>query len=34
LPRIIYSIIALFIGYKIISFYSGYFGELNRVMGS
>lgn len=32
-PRIIYLIIALFIGYKIVSFYAGYFGELNRVMG-
>ncbi len=31
-PRIIYLIIALFIGYRIISFYAGYFGELNRVM--
>jgi type II secretory pathway component PulF len=32
-PRLIYLIIALFIGYRIISFYAGYFGELNRVMG-
>lgn len=33
LPRIIYLIVALFIAYKIISFYSGYFQQVNQIMG-
>jgi type II secretory pathway component PulF len=33
LPRIIYLIVALFIAIKIINFYSGYFQQVNQVMG-
>jgi len=33
LPRIIYLIVALFIAYKIITFYTGYFQQVNQVMG-
>ncbi|HNQ72490.1 MAG TPA: type II secretion system F family protein [Verrucomicrobiota bacterium] len=32
LPRFIYLLIALFIAYKIVSFYSGYFQQVNEVM--
>ncbi len=34
LPRLIYLVVALFIAYKIISFYSGYFQQVNQIMGS
>jgi type II secretory pathway component PulF len=33
MPKIIYLGIMLFAAYKIVSFYMGYFGELNKVMG-
>lgn len=33
LPRIIYLGIALFIAYKVVSFYSGYFQQVNQVLG-
>lgn len=33
LPRIIYLIVALFIAYKIITFYTGYFQQANQIMG-
>jgi len=31
-PRLIYLVVALFIAYKIVSFYSGYFNQLNEIM--
>lgn len=33
LPRIIYLAVALFIAYRIVSFYSDYFQQLNQIMG-
>jgi type IV pilus assembly protein PilC len=33
LPKIVYLVIALSIAYRIISFYLGYFGQLNQVLG-
>lgn len=33
LPRLIYLIVALFIAYRIVSFYAGYFQQVNQVMG-
>ncbi len=32
-PRLIYLIVALFIAFKIVSFYSGYFQQVNQIMG-
>lgn len=33
LPRLVYLIVALFIAYKIVSFYAGYFQQINQVIG-
>jgi general secretion pathway protein F len=33
LPRVIYMIVAIAIGYQVISFYSGYFNQINSLMG-